>query len=150
MPLPIKTIDSIQLLGDQARRVLVLLFSVGCLPGKYGQDAQMTQGGCEKDPLSTNYSNQLWCKLGPKGYLKTLLRARDASLHLIDMLEQQVNDAFSLSGVYELDEIIADFQHGYAAVSSAWMTQHQMMGLKKQLPPPGSVMISACWMVQSS
>jgi hypothetical protein len=57
----------------------------------------------------------LWCKLGPKGYLKTLLLARDASLHLIDMLEQQVNDAFSLSGVYELDEIIADFQHGYAA-----------------------------------
>ena len=44
-----------------------------------------------------------------------MLGAKAASLHLIDMLEQQVQDAFSADGIFQLDETIADFQQGYAA-----------------------------------
>ena len=104
----------IQLLGKQARLVLVSLFSIGCLPSKLGQDAQQTSSGCQKDMLSTIYSEQLWGKLGPKGYLWTLLKARAASLQLISMLEQQIEAAFSINGLYDLDEMIADFQQEWA------------------------------------
>ena len=122
-------IETIQLLGKQARLVLVLLFSVGCLPSKNGQDAQLTEGGCQKDLLSTNYSKQLWSKLGPKGYLRTLLQARAASLQLISMLEQQIDAAFSMNGLYDLDEIIADFQQADDTASDD--------GLEEVTPSPG-------------
>ena len=80
-----------------------MLFSVGCLQGKTG-DAS------EADSLSASYSTQLWKTLGPKGYLKTLLRTRAASLRLIVMLEEQVEDAFNIDGVFNLDDAIADHQ----------------------------------------
>ena len=114
IPQPLQTIEAIQLLGKQSRLVLVLLFSVGSLPSKHGQDAQLTSGGCQKDVLSADYSKQLWSKLGPKGYLRTLLKARAASSQLITMLKQQTEAEFSEGGLYDLDEIITDFQQELA------------------------------------
>ena len=39
-----------------------------------------------------------------------MLKARAASLQLISMLEQQIEAAISINGLYDLDEMIADFQ----------------------------------------
>ena len=43
-----------------------------------------------------------------------MLKARAASLQLISMLEQQIEAAFSINGLYDLDEMIADFQQEWA------------------------------------
>ena len=112
-PQPLHTITAIQQLSSQAEEVLQMLFSVGCLPGKTGQTTLMQQDESdesETDSLSASYSTQLWKTLGPKGYLKTLLRTRAASLQLIVMLEEQVEDAFNIDGVFNLDDAIADHQ----------------------------------------
>ena len=116
-PQPLHTINAIKQLSSQAEVVLQMLFSVGCLPGKTGQTTHMSKDGSETDLFSTSYSVQLWKTLGPRGYLKTLLGAKAASLHLIDMLEQQVQDTLSADGIFQLDETIADFQQGYACLT---------------------------------
>ena len=61
--MPMQTISTFQTIKQQARTVLMALFSVGFLPNKNLQATALNPASWQSDELSVTYSSQLWQRI---------------------------------------------------------------------------------------